>query len=120
MTKVPSRSKKMKAKHFLKCSGVGCGTVMFWNARAKRYELPHAQRQALNPQMFVDHPCPVCGALLERYGYTKDGQDKVMLRCSILDNRRGKCKEVAYFQSRGEFWSPKFGTLKLPEPQTES
>jgi DNA topoisomerase-1 len=118
MTKVPSRSKKMKAKHFLKCSGAGCGTVMFWNARAKRYELPHAQRQALNPEMFVDHPCPVCGALLERYGYTKDGQDKVMLRCSILENRRGKCKEVAYFQSRGEFWSPKFGTLKLSEPQT--
>jgi DNA topoisomerase-1 len=117
MTKVPSRSKKMKAKHFLKCSGAGCGTVMFWNARAKRYELPHAQRQALNPEMFVDHPCPVCGALMERYGYTKDGHDKVMLRCSSLDNRRGKCKEVAYFQSRGEFWSPKFGTLQLPEPQ---
>jgi DNA topoisomerase-1 len=51
----------------------GCGTVMFWNARAKRYELPHAQRQALNPEMFVDHPCPVCGAMLERYAYTKDG-----------------------------------------------
>jgi DNA topoisomerase-1 len=117
MTKVPSRSKKMKAKHFLKCSGASCGTVMFWNAKAKRYELPHAQRQALNPEMFVDHPCPVCGAMLERYAYTKEGQDKVMLRCSILENRRGKCKEVAYFQSRGEFWSPKFGTLKLPEPQ---
>jgi DNA topoisomerase-1 len=117
MTKVPSRSKKMKAKHFLKCSGAACSTVMFWNAKAKRYELPHAQRQALHPEMFVDHPCPVCGAMLERYAYTKDGQDKVMLRCSILENRRGKCKEVAYFQSRGEFWSPKFGTLKLPEPQ---
>ncbi len=117
MTKVPSRSKKMKARHFLKCSRAACSTVMFWNTRAKRYELPHAQRQALNPEMFVDHPCPVCGALLERYTYTKDDQNKVMLRCSILDNRRGKCKEVAYFQSRGEFWSPKFGTLKLPEPQ---
>ncbi|MEB3211844.1 MAG: type I DNA topoisomerase [Leptolyngbyaceae bacterium] len=115
MTKIPSRSKKMKAKHFLKCSGTGCGTVMFWNAKAKRYELPHAQRQAVNPEMFVDHPCPVCGAMLERYAYTKDGQDKVMLRCSIQENRRSKCKEVAFFQSRGEFWSPKFGTLKLPE-----
>jgi DNA topoisomerase-1 len=117
MTKVPSRSKKMKAKHFLKCSGAACGTVMFWNARAKRYELPQAQRQALNSELFTDHPCPVCGALLERYAYTKDGQDKVMLRCSLLENRRGKCKEVAFFQSRGEFWSPKFGTLKLPAPQ---
>jgi len=118
MTKVPSRSQKMKAKHFLKCSGVGCSTVMFWNAKAKRYELPYAQRQAHHPELFVDHPCPVCGAMLERYTYTKDGQDKVMLRCSILEHRRGKCKEVAFFQSRGEFWSPKFGTLKLPEPQT--
>jgi DNA topoisomerase-1 len=58
MTKVPSRSKKMKAKHFLKCSGVGCGTVMFWNARAKRYELPHAQRQALNPENVCGPPLP--------------------------------------------------------------
>jgi len=118
MAKVPSRSQKMKAKHFLKCSGASCSTVMFWNAKGKRYELPYAQRQAHHPELFVDHPCPVCGAMLERYPYTKDGQDKVMLRCSILEHRRGKCKEVAYFQSRGEFWSPKFGTLKLPEPQT--
>ncbi|MEM6839735.1 MAG: type I DNA topoisomerase [Cyanobacteria bacterium P01_C01_bin.120] len=116
MNKVPSRSKKMKAKHFLKCSGAGCRTVMFWNAKAKRYELSHAQRQALNPEMFVDRPCPVCGAMLERYLYTKAGQEKVMLRCSILAHRRGKCQEVAFFQSRGEFWSPKFGTLQLPEP----
>ncbi|PZV03359.1 MAG: type I DNA topoisomerase [Leptolyngbya sp.] len=116
MAKVPSRSKKMKAKHFLKCCSAGCGTVMFWQAKTKRYELPQAQRQALNSEQFTDHPCPVCGALLERYAYTKDGQDKVMLRCSLLENRRGKCKEVAFFQSRGEFWSPKFGTLKLPTP----
>ena len=88
---------------------------MFWNARAKRYELPHAQRQALNPEMFVDRPCPVCGAMLERYLYTKAGQEKVMLRCSIVAHRRGKCQDVAFFQSRGEFWSPKFGTLQLPE-----
>ena len=114
MRKVPSRSKKMKAKHFLKCSGE-CGTVMFWNGRAKRYQLPHAQRQALNPDAFIDHPCPVCGALLERYAYNKDGKDKVMLRCSLVDHRRGKCKDVAYFQSRGEFWSPKFGTLSQPD-----
>lgn len=117
MAKIPSRSKKMKAKHFLKCSGAGCGTVMFWNGKAKRYELPHAQRQALNPEAFVDHPCPVCGAMLERYAYSKDGQDKVMLRCSLLENRRGKCKDVAFFQSRGEFWSPQFGTLKLLLPK---
>ncbi|MGF1535386.1 MAG: type I DNA topoisomerase [Elainellaceae cyanobacterium] len=115
MNKIPSRSKKLKAKHFLRCSGT-CGTVMFWNAKAKRYERPYAQRNATSPESFTDHPCPVCGALLERYAYTKDGQDKVMLRCSILDHRRGKCKEVAFFQSRGEFWSPKFGTLTAARP----
>ncbi len=90
---------------------------MFWNGKAKRYELPYAQQQANTPENFTDSPCPVCGALLERYRYQKQGQAKVMLRCSLLENRRGQCKEVAFFESRGEFWSPKFGTLKLPEPQ---
>lgn len=118
MNKIPSRSKQLKTKHFLKCSAPGCSTVMFWNAKAKRYELPSTQRQAHHPEMFTEHPCPVCGALLERYLYTKDGQEKVMLRCSLFENRRGKCKEVAFFQSRSEFWSPKFGTLKVPELQS--
>jgi len=32
-----------------------------------------------------------------------------------VENRKGKCKDVAFFQSRdGGFWSPKFGTLKEP------
>ncbi|WP_346294091.1 type I DNA topoisomerase [Sphaerothrix gracilis] len=115
MDKIPSRSKKLKAKHFLKCSG--CSTVMFWNGKAKRYELPYAQQQAKTPENFTDSPCPVCGALLERYRYQKNGQAKVMLRCSLLENRRGQCKEVAFFESRGEFWSPKFGTLKQKAPQ---
>jgi DNA topoisomerase I len=61
----------------------------------------------------TDHPCPICGALLERYIYTKDGQEKTMLRCTIAENRRGKCKEVAFFDSRGRFWSPKFGELSV-------
>jgi DNA topoisomerase-1 len=51
--------------------------------------------------------------LLERYRYTKEGKEKVMLRCSLLENRRGKCKEVAFFTGHDGFWSPKFGTLKL-------
>ncbi|MEM9908120.1 MAG: type I DNA topoisomerase, partial [Cyanobacteria bacterium P01_D01_bin.44] len=40
MNKIPSRSKKLKAKHFLKCGAPGCGTVMFWNPKQKGYELP--------------------------------------------------------------------------------
>ncbi|NET32543.1 MAG: type I DNA topoisomerase [Cyanothece sp. SIO1E1] len=113
MTKVPSRSKKLKANHFLKCSAPSCGTVMFWNSKKKGYELPYAQR-APDPEAFTDYPCPSCGALLERHSYQKEGKAKVMLRCSLLENRRGKCKEVAFFQSRDGFWSPKFGNLNVP------
>lgn len=119
MNTIPSRSKKLKAKHFLKCGASGCGTVMFWNPTKKSYELPYAQRTP-DPEAFTDIPCPVCGALLERYHYTKDGHDKVMLRCSILENRRGKCKEVAYFKGRDGFWSPKFGILQWEQSPPRS
>ena len=112
MSKIPSKSKKLKANHFLKCGRAGCDTVMFWNPQGKRYEIPYAQRTP-DPEAFTDVPCPVCGALLERYRYTKEGKEKVMLRCSLLENRRGKCKEVAFFKGHDGFWSPKFGTLKL-------
>ncbi|HEY9763103.1 MAG TPA: type I DNA topoisomerase, partial [Trichocoleus sp.] len=37
MAKIPSHSPKLAANHFLKCSASACGTVMFWNAKAKRY-----------------------------------------------------------------------------------
>ncbi|NET09611.1 MAG: type IA DNA topoisomerase, partial [Symploca sp. SIO2B6] len=110
MSKVPSKSKKMRAKHFLKCLTPGCGTVMFWNGKKKCYEQPYSQRQP-NPNQFTDHPCPCCGAWLERYHYTKEGKEKEMLRCSLLENRKGKCKDVAYFQTQQGFWSPKFGNL---------
>jgi DNA topoisomerase-1 len=112
MQKIPSRSKKLKADHFLKCATPDCDTVMFWNATRKAYELPYAQR-ATDPQSITEHLCPVCSAYLERHHYQKEGKDKVMLRCSVPENRRKKCKEVAYFQTKnGGFWSPKFGNLK--------
>jgi DNA topoisomerase-1 len=113
MQKVSSKSAKLQANHFLRCSAAGCNAVMFWHAQRKQYELPYAQRPP-NPDAFTDIPCPVCGALLEKYHYTKEGKEKVMLRCSLPDHRRDKCKEVAFFEGRDGFWSPKFGTLKLP------
>lgn len=116
MSKIPSKSKKLKADHFLKCAAAGCGTVMFWHPIGKRYELPYAQRTP-DPDSFTDFPCPVCGALLERYLYQKEAKEKVMLRCSLLEHRRGKCKEVAFFEGRDGFWSPKFGTLPRSQPQ---
>jgi DNA topoisomerase I len=114
LDKIPSQSKKLKANHFLKCNAPGCDTVMFWNPQKKGYELPYAQRQA-DPKAFTDYPCPSCGALLMRHAYQKEGQDKEMLRCSLLENRKGKCKDVAFFQTReGSFWSPKYGNLPVP------
>jgi DNA topoisomerase-1 len=113
LQKVPSQSKKLKADHFLRCATAGCDGVMFWNPQGKRYELPYAQRTP-DPAAFTEIPCPQCGALLEKYRYQKEGQEKVMLRCSILDHRRGKCKEVAFFQTQQGFWSPKFGELTQP------
>lgn len=110
MGKVPSKSAKLKADHFLKCTDLDCGAVMFWNPTAKKYELPYADLP-VDPNSFTEHPCPSCGALLERYAYKKEGKDKVMLRCSLYVNRQGKCKESAFFEGRDGFWSPKYGTL---------
>jgi DNA topoisomerase I len=112
MGKVPSKSEKLKANHFLKCPDLACAAVMFWNPKAKKYEPPYSDRP-VDPNSLTDHPCPVCGALLERYTYTKEGKSKIMLRCSILDNRKTKCREVAFFEGREGFWSPKFGTIEL-------
>lgn len=112
LNKIPSRSKKLKANHFLRCGTLGCETVMFWNPQKKGYERPYSQRIS-DLAAFTDYPCPSCGALLIRHLYQKEGKDKVMLRCSLSENRRGQCKEVAFFESReGGFWSPKFGNLK--------
>lgn len=125
LAKIPSRSKKLKANHFLKCNDPSCDTVMFWNPQKKGYELPYSQQNSsknglknaqktngsIDPNVFTNYPCPSCGALLVRHAYQKEGIDKIMLRCSLLENRRGKCKEVAFFQGREGFWSPKFGNL---------
>lgn len=113
LLKVPSKSKKLKADHFLSCSERqgGCGCVMFWNPKASIYELPYTQRPP-DPDALTDHLCPVCSAFLEKYTYTKEGKSKDMLRCAIAENRKGKCKDVAFFEGRNGFWSPKFGELK--------
>ncbi|MEO1635401.1 MAG: type I DNA topoisomerase [Cyanobacteria bacterium J06631_9] len=118
LSKIPSKSKKLKANHFLKCESPLCGTVMFWNPKQKTYELPYSER-ASDPKAFTEYPCPVCSALLIQHHYKKEGKDKMMLRCSLLENRKGKCKDVAFFQMRdGRLWSPKFGELLAGEKAT--
>ncbi|OLP20056.1 DNA topoisomerase I [Leptolyngbya sp. 'hensonii'] len=115
LVKVPSKSTKIRGNHFLACDRKqgGCGAALFWNPKLKQYELPYSQRTP-DPEALTDFPCPGCRALLERYAYTKEGKTKVMLRCAIPEHRQGKCKDVAFFEGRDGFWSPKFGILKTP------
>ena len=59
-----------------------------------------------------EHPCPVCGQPLELYEYLKDGLPKQMLRCSDWVARRQEDhKKVAYFASKGVFWSPTYDEI---------
>jgi DNA topoisomerase-1 len=116
MTKVFSKSQKLKADHFLSCDNRqgGCGAVMFWNAKAGEYELPRSDRPAptAKPAKLTEYACPRCGKPLELYEYEKEGQSKQMLRCANPKSRQGKCKNVAYFWTKkGTFWSPKFGEV---------
>ncbi|MGB3206327.1 MAG: hypothetical protein WBB28_15160 [Crinalium sp.] len=116
MTKVASKSQKMKADHFLSCDkrNSGCGCVMFLNVKSGSYELPYSERKvAPKTESLTEYTCPVCSSSLERYEYSKNGQNKTMLRCSNSKNRQAKCKEVAFFESKtGNWWSPKFGEMK--------
>jgi DNA topoisomerase-1 len=115
MTKVFSKSQKLKADHFLSCDqrNSGCGCVMFLNVKSGHYELPYSARSAVpKTESLTEYPCPMCKAALEHYEYTKNGQNKVMLRCSNPKTRLSKCKEVAFFESKtGNWWSPKLGEM---------
>ncbi|MEX0272282.1 type I DNA topoisomerase [Leptolyngbyaceae cyanobacterium UHCC 1019] len=106
-------SKKVKKGFFLKCQG--CESVLFWSDRTSTWEQPCAmsERSKDSPAKLTEYACPVCKKPLEEYGYQKDGQSKVMLRCSDVKARQQKKHEGAvYFQTSKGFWSPKFGELK--------
>jgi len=71
---------------------------------------PRAERK---PAVLTEHPCPVCGKQLEEYTYTKDKQEKKLLRCSDLSAReKSNHKQAVYFMTKnGSWWSKKFGTI---------
>jgi DNA topoisomerase-1 len=72
-------------------------------------------QEASIPQPNTERPCPVCGQPLELYEYTKGNELKQMLRCSDpLKRRQEDHQEVAFFASRGVFWSSKFGEVGNP------
>ncbi len=121
MSKVFSKSPKLKADHFLKChqENQGCGTVMFLNVKTKNYELPYVapkitpEIKITKSELSTQLKCPICESILETHPYMKNGQSKIMLRCTNPKTRQTKCKEVAFFESKtGNWWSPKFGEMK--------
>ncbi len=118
----------------------GCGTVMFLNRETQQYELPRSKQKpgsmlvdgkagkekvssmsanqyhlplskVSQPNQLTEYACPVCGSPLECHRYVKDGESKKMLRCSLVSNRQGSCKDVVYWFSRGCFWSPTYGEI---------
>jgi DNA topoisomerase I len=113
MSKISSKSPKLAADHFLKCevSRGGCDTVMFWSDRQKKYQLPYGDRSNKPTPQLTEYKCPVCQAFLEEYQYTKEGEEKALLRCSQVKHRKETCKDVAFFRARDRWWSPKFGEL---------
>jgi len=113
MVEVPTKSSKVKKGYFLKCQAC-VDSVMFWNDRAGGWEAPKPKSEA---GQVTEYPCPVCKKPLEEHSYTKDGTDKVMLRCSDAVARQNpKHKEAVYFQTATGFWSPKFGNLVQSSP----
>lgn len=122
MVKVPSKSAKVKAGHFLSCDSRqnGCGAVMFKNERSGNYELPYSERQtqpsaASASDNLTDTLCPVCSSPLEKFGYTdkKTGEAKTMLRCSNAQNRKERCKDVAFWwTSQQHWWSKVYGEIQ--------
>lgn len=68
-----------------------------------------------NQPKLTEHQCPVCGGQLEEYHYQKDGQEKALLRCHAanddLADFKASCKDVAFFQSKGAWWSPEYGEI---------
>ena len=104
MDKIRSSSKKLSRPYFLKCAQ--CEVVMFYNQQQKAWLEPSPK----SVPTITEHLCPVCGSFLAVKTYSKNGQTKQMLVCST---KQGKHEDVVFFQSKGKWWSPKFGELKI-------
>ena len=104
MDKIPSKSKKLSRPYFLKCTP--CDVVMFYNQGQKAWVEPGQKREQAIP-IISEYLCPECNAFLAEKTYHKDGQSKKMLVCSNQQHQN-----VVFFQSKGNWWSPKFGELQ--------
>lgn len=114
LSKVPL--KKLSKGYFLKCTNTCPDLVMFWSDRSKKWEVPQAKAQSTDQASqgeLTDIPCPICKKPMETYPYMKNGQEKLLLRCSDAKARalHKKHADAVYFQSKGKWWSPKHGEI---------
>ena len=112
LSKIPSKSKKLAVPYFLKCED-SCDVVMFFDKKLNKWVQP-GESKSSNAGQLSKFSCPVCGQPLQEYSYKKDGQDKVMLRCSNSKGAKERChKDVAFFLTKdGKWWSKKYGVLE--------
>lgn len=121
MAKVPT--KKVTKGYFLKCVHDCQDLIMFWSERDKKWEKPrsNAQGNAAPKGQLTEIPCPVCKKPMETYPYTKNGEEKLLLRCSDGKARmEKKHADAVYFQSKGKWWSPKHGEITEQQPPPHS
>lgn len=92
---------------YLKCSKCS-DVVMFWSdkGQAWRQKGEQTESQPKPPGKRTKWVCQACGQPLEEYSYQKEGQDKLMLRCSGGCYKKPETKDIAvYFQTAKGFWN---------------
>lgn len=111
LSKIPSKSKKLAVPYFLKCED-GCDVVMFFDAKQDKWVKP-GESQPTSGGQLTNFSCPVCNKPLQEFPYNKDGQDKVMLRCSHSKGAKDtRHKNVVFFMTKDKkWWSKKYGIL---------
>jgi len=112
LSKIPS--KKVSGGHFLKCEH-GCeNLVMFWSDRTNQWETPQVKTRISSHAVLSKFACPVCKKPLAEYLYNKNGEDKLMLKCSDLNamKRPDHSDLVFFWTTQKKWWSKKFGDLK--------
>lgn len=119
LSKLPSKFKDGPKDHYLKCLEGCSGVILFWNRgvndwvkKGEKVDSPEKP-----PGKLTDFVCQCCGSKLEEYAYQKDGQEKLMLRCSSGCYKKPETKELSvYFQGKkGGFWNFQLQSEPLTE-----
>ncbi len=117
LSKLPSKFKNGAKDYYLKCMEGCSDVVLFWSQSANRWmRKGESNSSPSNPRELTDFVCQCCGAKLEKYVYQKDGQEKLMLRCSAGCYKKPEMGDLAiYFQTKKGFWNFRLNSEPLKE-----